>query len=72
MEEEIKRHLHPKSGVIWVEGQLLEPGDTIEEGDVYSSQSGYWEESPDTKGLVITKDTRSKWIRPVKTLVTLG
>lgn len=69
METEIKKHLHPKNGIISMDGYLLQPGDTIQKGDVFDSQSGFWEESSVLIGMPVVEGARHTWIRPAKSRI---
>lgn len=59
-------HKHPYPRVESVHGSILETGDILKEGDVYSSLTGKWEIIPqDWVGIVIVNDDSSTiLIRP--------
>jgi len=71
MEQEARWHAHTIAGVIQTNppetyGYLLEPGDTLEEGDLYNSTSGKWESSPMFAGSLLFEGCKTTWVRPFR------
>ena len=67
-EEDAKIYVHPNHGPMGagkthVYGWKIEPGETLEATDVYSSSSGYWEACP-CPGLVLQEGNAVVWVRP--------
>lgn len=65
MMAESKPLLHkPPGGGKAIFGFKLEPGDVIQENDVYDSSSGGWDKAP-CPGLELQSGIKTVWIRPV-------
>lgn len=57
-----KLHAHPdrKLNLVW--GKRLKEGDTIEQGDLYASTNGEWEQAT-CLGIKIEKNCTTYWVR---------
>jgi hypothetical protein len=59
-------HIHPQPRSAVIFGRRLSVGEIIQEGDVYDSTTGKWEECPSCVGQTINKSCTGYWVRPEK------
>jgi hypothetical protein len=55
--------LHPESGQA-IRGTRLQPGDVLQENDLYSSTNGSWERAPITGIPLAGTSATVVWVRP--------